>query len=138
MKQTIVIARPPIYDRCDAQFHIAGKPILFSWGDKIYNPMDVDIPHELIAHEAAHGAQQGTEEKGIRRWWDQYLADPQFRLYEELLGHRAEWREYMRRHPNGKDSARVLEAIAGRLSSELYGNVISLDDARSRVMLRAG
>jgi hypothetical protein len=139
MKPIVVVERPPVYDRCVDVFGkaaIVGKPILWSWGDRIYNPEDVDIPPELFAHEAAHAAQQGTEEKGIRRWWDNYLRDPKFRFEEEVLGHRAEWFNYVRRHP-GHNCGPVLEAMAKRLAGDLYGNMVPLDIARATLLVRA-
>lgn len=138
MKQVIIVERPPVYERCVKAFGadaIVGQPILWSWGARIYNPMDVDIPPELLAHEAAHGAQQGLEEAEIERWWDKYLSDLKFRLEEEVLGHRAEWFNYVRRRP-GKDCSQVLNRIAERLASPLYGSMLSVARAR-RIILTA-
>lgn len=131
MKQTIIVAKPPVYAACDAQFKIAGKPVLFSWGHSIYNPMNVDIPRYLLAHEAVHGERQ--LKVGIDAWWDKYLADASFRFEEERVAHRAEWLSYSK-WCKLEQRAPYLEGVAKRLSSELYGNMVTLDEARIAIL----
>jgi hypothetical protein len=136
MKQRVVVAKPPVYDACVEKFGadvIVGKPIIWSWGDVIYNPTDIHISHELFAHEAVHGERQLDQ---VEKWWELYLKDPQFRYDEEMHAHRAEWRAVLRRSA-GKNVGAVLEAIAGRLASPLYGKVISLDGARYAILAKA-
>lgn len=133
MKQRVIVAKPPVYEACAHAFGadvIVGKPILWSWGDVIYNPTDVDIPPELFAHEAVHGARQIAD---VRAWWAQYLKDPQFRYEEEAIAHSAEWRDYVRRRP-GRNNARMLDAIAERLASPLYGRMVGIEAARMAVL----
>lgn len=135
MKQTIVVAKPPVYDECVAAFGrdaIVGKPILWAWGDKIYNPLDIDIPRELLAHEAVHGARQLGQ---VESWWELYLKDAAFRYNEEVLAHRAEWRNLVKWN---RQSAAALDAIAARLASPLYGKMCSMDGARFALSARAG
>lgn len=132
MKQRIVVAKPPVYDRCVHAFGaevIVGKPIIWSWGDVIYNPTDIDIPRELLAHERVHGLRQLG---AVETWWKRYLAEPDFRFEEEAIAHRAEW-HYLAKW--GKGSADRLEAIAGRLASPLYGQMATLDEARRKMLL---
>jgi len=131
MKQIVVVEKPPVYDRCDAAFNIKGKPVLFSYGDKIYNPCGVDIPRELLAHEAVHGERQ--LELGVEDWWDNYLADADFRFEEERVAHRAEWLVYSK-WCRLEQRGPYLEAVAKRLSGELYGNMATLDEARSALL----
>lgn len=110
---------PPNYREVNAAFNIRGKGVIFAWGDTIYNPSRVKIPPELIAHETVHGLRQNGDPAG---WWKRYIADPAFRLDEEIPAHQAEYRV------SGK-----LDAIAARLSGPLYGNLISLDKALSLI-----
>lgn len=135
MRQEILIEKPPVYDRCVRAFGenaIVGKPVIWSWGDKIYNPMNIEISRELLAHEAVHGRRQLGK---VESWWESYLANDRFRYEEELVAHRAEWQNWVRWHA-GRDNADVLNAIAGRLASALYGNVVSFGQARSAVLAR--
>lgn len=50
------------------------------------------------------------------------MTKPGYRLYEELLAHQEEWKTY--RYKMGGDE-HYLEAISKRLSSPLYGSLIS-------------
>jgi hypothetical protein len=138
VKQKVIIGKPPVYSACVTKFGkevIEGKPILFSWGDCIFNPENIIIPRELYAHESVHGSRQTTTDAFIWEWWGSYLSSEQFRFNEELLAHREEWRNYVRLHP-GKNCEHVLEAIAGRLASELYGSIVTLDDARQAILAK--
>lgn len=138
MKQRIVVAKPPVYEQCVRVFGaevIVGKPIIWSWGEVIYNPLDIDIPRELIAHEAVHGERQGPNEGSIRHWWLQYLESAEFRYNEERLAHRAEWHTH-RKYGAGKNLAPAFEGIAARLASPLYGKVISVDGAKLALTAR--
>jgi hypothetical protein len=124
----IVPEFPPNYAEIQAAFPgIRGRKPFFAWGDIIYNPHRVVIPPELVAHEAVHAQRQGVS-PGL--WWQRYIADPRFRLMEELLAHVAEYRAYVD-NPNCNRHGRraALKAIAGRLASPLYGGLISARDA---------
>lgn len=127
----IVIDRPPLFDQIDARFGVAGKPVVFAWGDRIYNPMGVSIPAELLAHEAVHGAQQGDDIEG---WWRRYCNDDAFRLDQEIPAHQAEYRAFCERPGRDRRARRLfLRAIAKRLSSPLYGRLISFEKARKAI-----
>ena len=76
----IVFDFPPIYDDIRAVFPMADRGgVIFAWGNKIYNPSRVNIPSQLIAHEAVHGRRQGAD---VRGWWRRYLYEKEFRLAE--------------------------------------------------------
>ena len=66
------------------------------------------------------------------------MIDPSFRLEEELLAHRAEYRAYCARHPNRVKQAQALEGIARKLAAPLYGSLISVEDARKAVLGGSG
>lgn len=126
----VVVAKPPLFDEIDTAFGIAGKPVIFAFGDTIYNPMGVRIGEELMAHEAVHGKRQGSDVEG---WWRRYIADPEFRLEEELPAHVAEYRAFCLNNTKGhaRNARRLaLHHIAARLASPLYGRLISYEAAR--------
>ena len=131
----IIFDRPPNYDKINAAFNIEGKPVIIAYGDYIYNPLGGKITKSLIEHEFIHCAQQGggSEETMIEMWWDQYIADPHFRYLQELQAHAAEWRHYAKRHP-GKRAAQYLDHVATKLSSELYGNLVTREKAAEAIM----
>ncbi|HEX6992373.1 MAG TPA: hypothetical protein VF151_10825 [Gemmatimonadales bacterium] len=131
----IVIARPPMFEEIDATFNVAGKPILFAWGDKIYNPENAPVTRALQAHEYVHGTRQGHADRNIEAWWKRYIADPQFRLEEEIPAHRAEY-QFLRRSTRDRNRWNAyLVTVAGKLASPLYGKLVT--DAQARQMLRA-
>lgn len=143
MAQEIVIALPPIYDLIVEVFPFVktSTGTYFSWGDKIYNPDGVDISKHILAHEAVHGQRQfafapahGDDlDMRIRMWWKMYLHDPQFRYKEELVAHRAEYGAFRGSHKDPKLREYVLGQCAERLSSELYGNIVTYQEARRAI-----
>lgn len=131
MTQAIVIAKPPMFDEIAAAFHLARMPgVIFSWGEAIiFNPSGVHISPALLAHEAVHGARQGLNDAGIRHWWETYIADPEFRLREEMPAHRAEYAAIKGLVKDRNERVRELHHIVNKLCGPLYGKMISRQDA---------
>lgn len=126
----VIKAFPPNYTEIAKVFPVAGKPgILYAWGDKLYNPSGVQVSPWLMAHEETHGRQQQAVD--IPLWWRRYIDDPWFRLDQEIEAHRKEWQEYLdlMQGANPKHVNQYLDLIASRLSSPLYGNLITFDRA---------
>ena len=114
----IVAARPPNFDQILQAFPGASGPgVIFSWEDRIFNPSGNPIPGPLVAHEELHGKRHALA-GGSLKWWDQYIADPEFRYREELLAHAAEFRAQLVRDRN--HGARLLQTTALRLIAPLY------------------
>lgn len=131
MALKIIKAYPPNYVALTKAFPIKGrKGILYAWEDRIYNPSGVPVPAPLLIHEGVHCVQQ--TEIGVEQWWKQYIENPEFRFYEEALAHMAEWKTYQENTPEFKDRhaylQRHLRLIAQRLSSDLYGNLMTFDE----------
>jgi hypothetical protein len=124
----IVTGRPPNYAAIAAAFQITGRSgLLFAYGDTIYNQDGIRIPPCLIEHERVHLARQcGIPEA----WWERYIADPAFRLAEEIPAHRAEWITFCQGPTTRKLRRAAFAMIAGRLSSPIYGSLISVAKAR--------
>jgi hypothetical protein len=134
----IVQALPPLIDEIDAAFNVRGRPILFAWGDKIFNPAGGAVPPELLAHEAVHGERQGADVAG---WWRRYIAEPQFRLDEELPAHAAEFKvlcEILR--PKWQSERNMRRTIAGQVARKMtaplyrYGSLINVDTAKKALL----
>lgn len=126
----IVFDYPPLFDEINAQFQIAGKAVIFAWGDLIYNPMRITIPVELMAHEAVHGRRQSGDIEG---WWRRYVDNISFRLAEELPAHREEYRILLEMAQNRQQRRACLKNMAVRFSNPLYGPM--LNRARARELL---
>jgi hypothetical protein len=124
----IVKDYPPLIDEIDAAFNVRGKAIFYAWaGAGIYNPLGVLIPPQIHAHEWVHIRRQGDDPV---TWWRRYIAEPEFRLREEIPAHRAEWRAYKDRHANERKRKHMLDSIVRRLASPLYGSLIDESEAR--------
>lgn len=132
----IAVARPPNFDEVVAKFPFAARPgVIFTYGRTIFNPSGVEISGALRCHEAVHAQRQGDDDEEIRAWWRRYLDEPAFRLEEELLAHRAEYRAFKGWTKDRNQITRELETIAGRLASPLYGGVISHAQARRLIVV---
>lgn len=118
----IVISRPPNYDRIAAAFKLV-PGVVFAYAPNIYNPGSVTIMSYIVDHEIVHIERQGDDPGG---WWERYIADPAFRLEEELLAHVAEIKSYERTHTDNRNAVGYwLMICAQRISSNVYGRMIS-------------
>jgi hypothetical protein len=112
----IIIGIPPNFEQIRASFPDAEKPgVMFAY-DNIYNPSGSVIPSALLAHEEVHILRQAGV--GAQCWWDKYINDPEFRYYEELLAHVAEFQ--MQRTRDRNFVARLMVHTALRLIAPLY------------------
>ena len=123
----IVCEKPPLWDEIAAAFPaVERQACLFAFGGTIYNPGNIAVPPELMAHELVHCARQKDD---IRGWWRRYIDDPVFRLKEEVQAHKAEFARAALGVKDRNRRARILSVTATRLSAPLYGGVISYQDA---------
>ena len=121
----IIIDRPPIYDEAAKIFPLEGREI-FAYGNKIYNPGGFDIPGWLVAHEMVHEEQQDGDPEG---WWDHYLAEPEFRLDQELAAHIAEYQSYCKHNRDRNKQVHYRMVVARKLAAPLYGGLITKGEA---------
>lgn len=129
-----------MYERICRKFgteNVERPGVIFSWGDRIFNPSNASITRELFAHEAVHGERQlafnseAGAEGSVLEWWDRYLGDPLFRLDEELRAHMAEYKASVKRHGH---SPRALNNMAERLSGPLYGELVTMAQAKHAIL----
>jgi len=114
----IIVGLPPNFKQIKATFPKSENPgILFAHGSSIYNPSGVIVPPALIAHENVHLKRQ-NELFTPDSWWELYLEDSEFRYYEELLAHVAEFK--MQRTRDRNFVARLMVHTALRLIAPLY------------------
>lgn len=116
---------PPNYKQIELVFPVKGNEI-FAYGGIIYNPSGGEVSVALIEHEKVHFLQQ--ELVGLDVWWKNYLHDKSFRFDQELPAHICEYRVARRGVPR-EQAARIRFHIADRLSSKLYGNLITRQEA---------
>lgn len=132
--QRIVRGVPPNVDAIAKVFPQARKlGTIFAWGDTVYvNDTTADLSPQLRAHEAVHCQRQ--LEIGIEVWWDRYLTDREFMFQEELIAHRAEYGAIKGLEKDRNRLSAHLNTIAGRLASPLYGNVVTLSEAKQLIL----
>lgn len=120
---------PPNIKEIEKVFDIKDrKDLVFTYGDKLYNPYKIKLVPHLIIHETVHSEQQ----KDPKEWWDKYLKDPDFRLEQELEAYAKQY-AYAKPQLNAKGQELFLEKISFDLSSEVYGNIVSYQKAESDI-----
>ena len=120
----IVFDFPPNIEELRKHFDLK-ESIVFTYGNKLYNPGHGNIDEHLMKHEQTHSRQQVEDPAG---WWEKYIADPKFRVSQELEAYRNQYRSFA----VGKDRNKTflfLHRIAKDLSSGIYGSVLSYQEA---------
>lgn len=135
IQQRIVRAFPPNYAMLKRAFNLQPSAgVIFSYGDRIFVPnLTAPLPPYLVAHEGVHGERQLAHAGGLDGWWSDYVADPKFRLVEEVLAHRAEY-GWHKLHEGRGGRERALDRIALRLCGPLYGRLMSFDEAKAIIL----
>lgn len=126
----IRVQQPPIIDRIRATFTVDGLGVIYAWGNVIYNPDNVYVSPELIAHEQIHSNRQMSNPLA---WWERYLVDTGFRLQEELPAHHAEYVHFCRKNKDRNERSRHLTFVSKRLAAPLYGSLITPLAARRAI-----
>lgn len=125
--------RPPIWDKAIAKFKFNPyAPVVFAWGDFIYNPNGAGIAAHLDVHESIHGLQQKAM-GGPEIWWERYLADPAFRLEQEIEAYGTQARYLRTMMSNKKKRYDIMHKITFDLSSSLYGNLLTFEEAHKAI-----
>lgn len=106
------------------------SPIVFTYGDTIYNPSKLEIDPHLMAHEQVHEIQQ--KQIGVELWWEKYLGDVQFRLKQELEAYAVQYKWVKDRYTNGT-AKWFLHRIALDLASPMYGSIIGVYEAETKI-----
>lgn len=125
MRMRVRKAYPPNIAEIRAHFPVPPTTI-FTYAPFVYVPSGNPLTAALEAHEAVHLRQQGDDPAA---WWARYLADEVFRTVHELEAHRAEWRVTWRVVKDRNLRARHRRWIARRLSSPLYGSLVTYQRA---------
>lgn len=129
----IIIDKPPIWDEAHKHFDIDDTCTVYTWGNKLYNPANVDIPEALMAHEKTHTKQQEAE-GGPEKWWKRYFAEPGFRAQEEAEAYAAQYVHYANRHTDRNKRMKYLIELSTALSSGMYGLTMVRSEAREAIM----
>ena len=118
---------PPNIKAIEKRFGFMRASTIFTYAPYVYVPSGVKLTKSLEAHERVHLKQQG---KKPQWWWERYLVDDDFRLAQEVEAHRAEWRVLAVGVRDRNQISRRLGLLAERLSSPLYGGLVTMGAAR--------
>lgn len=121
---------PPNFEAINKVFHTEGKPIVYTYGDTVYNVQE-PLPEHLEVHERIHTLQQLEITPEV--WWDSFISDPAFRTEQELLAYGAQYAYAKKNIRNREALYRFLFRIAGDLASESYGNILTHGEAESKI-----
>lgn len=129
VRPLIVEGRPPMYDEI-ADALEPGPNAVFAWAGTIFVPYGCagNVPADLIVHESVHFDQQ-AEVGGPEEWWQRYIADPAFRLGQEVEAYRAQWR-MLALASSARARRESLSRLCLDLSGPMYGGLVSLHEAR--------
>ena len=122
---------PPNIDEIRAALPDVTERNIFAYDGKIFNPSGGKLGQELHAHEMVHFVQQAAI--GVEAWWVAFLADPKFRLAQEIPAHKAEYRTFCKYNRDRNDQARFLRRLGQRLSAPMYGGIITTNEAMKRI-----
>lgn len=118
---------PPILDKLrDAGIDPDISRVIFTYGDTIYNPGNIQIPDYLIEHEKVHSIQQGDDPE---KWWERYIYDPTFRINQEAEAYGKQCNFIFKKVKDRNKRNAILMDTARILSSPTYGSVIEQMDA---------
>lgn len=111
----------PLLEEYAQVFPITDRTI-FAYDHKIY--CNYKLPLDLVVHEMTHHQQQ--DKYGLVYWVQEYLTDDNFRLEMEIEAYNNQLKSIKDRNFRFK----VREECIKHLSSDLYGNIISREQAR--------
>ena len=121
----IVKSFPPNIEAIRKRFKLHDG-IIFTYGSTIYSPHSETLPEHLIVHEQTHEKQQGKE---IEKWWALYLSDDMFRLSQEVEAYQNQYK-FVAEKSSRQVKRAFLKEIAKTLSSPIYGNVVTFNQAK--------
>lgn len=118
--------KPRIYKKLVKKFGIDWeRGIIITYGNTVYCKYDLS-PAKVI-HESTHVKQQ--EAMGKWWWWRKYIKDANFRMSQEVEAYKNEVDFIRKTIKNREIVNKMLVQIARDLSSSIYGNLISYDEA---------
>ena len=120
----IVLGFPPNIEEIRDTFELSGNEI-FAWDGTIYSPSK-NLPAWLVEHERVHFEQQDGNPVG---WWKKYLSNTQFRIEQEIPAHKEEYRVFCLFEKDKNKHIKKKVELARRLSSKMYGNMITMKEA---------
>lgn len=129
---TVLYSTPPNYEEVKKAFGLSDatvmRGIVFAYFPHIYKPNGKPLTDHVYVHEKVHLKQQ--ERYGVEDWWYDYLLHDGFRLEQEIEAYHAQYVFMERQFKNRERLSTELHRIASNLSGPMYGNLVSLPEAK--------
>lgn len=101
--------------------------IIFTYGDTVYCPhADTNLSDHLIAHEQTHIDEQAIV--GPEAWWERYLAQPEYRLEQELMAYQNQFHVLAEKYTRNNRKL-ILSKMTKDLAGTMYGKIIDKKQA---------
>lgn len=97
-------------------------------GGIIYNPFNLVMTPDYVAHELVHVYQQHSHEGGPDAYLKKYIEDMDFRLEVETVAYGYQL-QYIRKHEGYQAAQRRLIMLARHMASPLYGPMVTYENA---------
>lgn len=107
------------------------KNVITAQRGKIYLCDQKNVRQDLIVHEEIHLKQQGDN---YDDWLKRYQTDKEFRIAQEVEAYRGQLK-YIEKIRGHADMLSATVFFAKFLSSDVYGNVITADEAIKKLQL---
>ena len=126
---------PPCWKDLDEAFKLTEQGIkpYIAYGDIIYNPFDLGVTRDAYEHECTHGFQQAYDPVVANLWYQLYIADPVFRLSQEVEAYGAQYRFICGEYKDRNKRVRFLNELARMLTGPMYGNLVVHSEAQKLI-----
>lgn len=133
----ILNEKPPewIWKEAEKCFAFDPHHTIFTFGNSIFNPGGHTLSPDIIHHELVHVRQQKGSSKDATLWWKKYFKDTTFRLEQEIEAYSAQYRFFCKYKKDRNLQSKFLMIVASHLSSPMYGDIISLQEAMKKIKI---
>ena len=125
--------RPPNWDELEKVFKADWERTAVAYHDTIHVKYPDKLPPDILVHEQVHLKQQGGTIEKTKEWWKKYIENDKHRYSQELEAYRKQY-QYIREVKKDRNQiAREAHLIATKLSSSLYGNIVTYSEALKEI-----
>lgn len=131
--------KPPIWAEANELFKLDELKLgtIFAFGDILYNPFNVILTQDLIIHESRHMDQHRHDENVANLWWKRYLAEPEFRISQEVEAYGDQYAYLCKTTKDRNVKARYLYKFGDMLAGPMYGSIITPAEAREKIRIHS-
>lgn len=126
------ITEAPNLETVKKLFNVDENYVIISYGNKIYAP-NKTLSTDLMVHELVHCERQGFNEVQAERWWKKYIDDKDFRLKEEVVAYRQQYKFACNIFKDRNKRYKILFMLASHLSSPTYGSLTTQKEAEQLI-----